>query len=429
MNNIKSLIAQIKVLNDKYESIKKVNGESFNIFSILNMERDEVKTHSYFIYELLNHQGSHNQGDIFLKLFLEQILEDKEYGDLLNVEREALTSKGRRIDFIIETSSYLIGIEMKIDADDQENQLYDYMNELKLRRNKKHKVQEIELFYLTLTGYEASEKSTNGLKESKDYHNISFYYDVHAWIEKCIEKSATIPTIREGLVHYRNLIRKITNKIPNKMEEDMKNIIKEPKDVEAMQSIVEYYPKMWAEKEMEFWDELWDTLVKVSSKYKFELEDPFNIWLDESNKEFSIEEIIENILWRREKSNYSVGFLLKKEYSKNYILELWIDKEIDKSTIAQTLLFEKNQEKFLNNSIVNICDEMGFSGKNGKSKYRLIREKISFFGRYQSEEPTYELFDDKIFENYINTVSNEVTEILRLINRHENKILKAYDEK
>ena len=31
-NHTKSLIAQVKVLNDKYDAIRKINGENFNFF-------------------------------------------------------------------------------------------------------------------------------------------------------------------------------------------------------------------------------------------------------------------------------------------------------------------------------------------------------------------------------------------------------------
>ena len=50
MERIESLINQVKVINNKYDSIKKLNGENFNIFSILKIERREVQAHSYFIY-------------------------------------------------------------------------------------------------------------------------------------------------------------------------------------------------------------------------------------------------------------------------------------------------------------------------------------------------------------------------------------------
>ena len=45
-------------------------GSDFNIFSILDMERDEVGTHSKFIYELINPYGRHYQKTLFADLFL-----------------------------------------------------------------------------------------------------------------------------------------------------------------------------------------------------------------------------------------------------------------------------------------------------------------------------------------------------------------------
>jgi hypothetical protein len=77
MGKEENLINQVKVINEKHETIKSINGENFNIFSILKIEKKEVNTHSYFIYDLLNPKGSHNQGDKFLRIFLKQILKKK----------------------------------------------------------------------------------------------------------------------------------------------------------------------------------------------------------------------------------------------------------------------------------------------------------------------------------------------------------------
>src|SRR5690606_5460774 len=54
--------------------------ENFNIFSIMNMERDEVRLHSSIITELLDPKGSHQLGSKPLALFIEQIFyNDKNY--------------------------------------------------------------------------------------------------------------------------------------------------------------------------------------------------------------------------------------------------------------------------------------------------------------------------------------------------------------
>jgi len=198
MGKEENLINQVKVINEKHETIKRINGENFNIFSILNLERKEVNTHSYFIYDLLNLKGSHNQGDTFLQIFLKQILKEEEYKKVgstskATVAREKVINNAKRIDFTIETSNFFIAIEMKIDARDQDNQLYDYYE------YSKNQKKDFKLFYLTLDGKEATEKSLKNLKIDEDYFLLSFEYDIYNWIEACIEKVATIPTIREGL--------------------------------------------------------------------------------------------------------------------------------------------------------------------------------------------------------------------------------------
>ena len=74
---LKSILEQVRVLKAKYDERAEVTGENFNVFSILHMESDEVKTHSAIIAELLNPRGSHSQRTLFLKLFLEKLPEDK----------------------------------------------------------------------------------------------------------------------------------------------------------------------------------------------------------------------------------------------------------------------------------------------------------------------------------------------------------------
>lgn len=58
LNEVKPIVEE----NKKCRIEKWKNGDFFNIFSILKMETDEVKTHSAFLAELLNPKGSHGQG-------------------------------------------------------------------------------------------------------------------------------------------------------------------------------------------------------------------------------------------------------------------------------------------------------------------------------------------------------------------------------
>ena len=417
---IQSIIAQVIKINEKYEEIKKLKGENFNIFSILKLERYEVQTHSNFIHELLNPKGSHNQGTLFLELFLKNTLDLKEYGDIKCVNPEHLTNENRRIDLVIETETYKIGIEMKIDAGDQDKQLYDYKRELDETRKKS------KLYYLTLTGYEASKKSTNGLKVDKDYFLLSFRDDIYNWIEDCIEKSATIPLLREGLVHYKNLIGKITNKISTPMEREMEDVIKTPKQVEAAQIILNEYPRIWAKKEMEFWDVLYEEkLYDFCKSKKYEFDDNYHIWLDAQGNELSEEEVITNIFNQRNtyKNHDIAGFSLKKKYQNKITGHVSICQR--DNNIFLHLIFYKDEEIVMNPELNDIIKKIGFTKPyNTNERFKNIDEKVIFHGSDQ-KEPTYDLFDNNRFNYYVEIVAKEVENTINLIEQNEKAIIKA----
>src|SRR5690606_41341365 len=71
--SITQLLNQVGTISKTYDLVAKSTGENFNLFRILGMETAEVKTHSRFLAELLNPKGSHLQGDVFLKLFIDYL--------------------------------------------------------------------------------------------------------------------------------------------------------------------------------------------------------------------------------------------------------------------------------------------------------------------------------------------------------------------
>lgn len=421
-NEIKFIIASVINLNSKYQEIKKIRGENFNIFSILRLERNEFKTHSNFIFELLNHQGSHNQGNLFLKLFLEQVLQLSDYGNIEKVKahQEYLTKKHRKIDFVIETEKYQIGIEMKIDAKDQDMQLADYMIELK--RAKKIE----KLYYLTLNGKEASEDSIGD--NEINYTLLSFEDDIYNWIITCIEKSASTPLLREGLTHYKNLIATITNKISQPMEKEMEQLIKTPKEIEAAQIILNEYPKIWAKKEMQFWNELWNVLdEKLTSLYiknKFQLIDFLNIWIDENGEEFDENNIIKNIIKKREKKNKYVGFYIEKEYKNIGSFTFKVVEWGNNIELNISFYDYDENEIIMPKELSDICENIGFTGTQKPARYVKIENTPTFYGRYQTN-PTYDLFDDDRFNFYIKHVSEQVFSKIVLLIKNERIIKKA----
>ncbi|MGV3762696.1 PD-(D/E)XK nuclease family protein [Parapedobacter sp.] len=69
-HNIEHLSEGVKKTQEHNEEIERLKGEKFNVFSILRLETSENRTHSVFIAELLNPQGSHLKKKVFLDSFL-----------------------------------------------------------------------------------------------------------------------------------------------------------------------------------------------------------------------------------------------------------------------------------------------------------------------------------------------------------------------
>lgn len=221
---------------------KKSKGELFNIFSIMRMEYDEVYTHSAVIAEFLNPKGLHGSGDIYLKMFLQSIpfLQKMDFNTTkAEVEIEYTIGnitpdykQGGRIDILLRSEDKAIIIENKIYAEDQEKQLYRYMQYAQSKN-----FSDYHILYLTLGGKPASIGSLYKMA-SNDYIRISYRETINDWLEKCIEKSADKPLVRETLIQYHNLIDELTRK---KSEEpiiqEISSFCKNADDLIALKSL------------------------------------------------------------------------------------------------------------------------------------------------------------------------------------------------
>ena len=204
----------------KEESRKR--GERFNMFELLGVAHYELK-HSKIIACFLDPKGSHGQGDLFLKLFLQIINDESNLHPSKTTEEEVEpiafnrmeldTSKAKvdteydindngRIDILIRDDlGKGVIIENKIYANDQHEQLIRYENFAK-KALKEHVI-----YYLTLYGSDASEDSAKNV----EYRRISYSKHIVKWLQCCIQHSATMPAIRESLVQYLNHVKQLTN--------------------------------------------------------------------------------------------------------------------------------------------------------------------------------------------------------------------------
>lgn len=236
-NRISNTLFLAEKIHAKNKEIEKIKGENFNVFSILKLKENEVRTHSAFIAELLDPKGSHNLNDTFLLLFLDLLRKKKQEDeswakanieasnsyDTFIVEKEKYigvkTEKtGGFLDINISSSTIEFCIENKINSDETDNQLERYSNYL----NTIPKEYRLLIF---LTKY-AEKSKYNILKEGTDYFRLSYEEDIIYWLENCFRASANYPIVRETIKQYIILIKNITNQINSlEMKEEIHSVI------------------------------------------------------------------------------------------------------------------------------------------------------------------------------------------------------------
>lgn len=244
MEQLKKLLQDVNLILQK-EKVRKEKsrkrGERFNVFEMLGVAHYEV-THSKIIAGFLNPQGSHGQGNLFLRLFLQTIeTEGKINIDTTNakVYTEYDTGDGR-IDILIEDNiGHGIVIENKVYAGDQPEQLKRYNNFAK----EKYGEGNYMIYYLTLYGHEASGDSVIDPEtgECVNYNCISYSKDIINWLQYCISESATMPLVRETLVQYLNHIKQLTNQDMDRLsDQEWKKLLSNKDNFKMAMQTVDY---------------------------------------------------------------------------------------------------------------------------------------------------------------------------------------------
>ena len=221
-------VASICALGQAQQEERNRKGENYNLFSILSIERYELK-HSALIANLLDPKGSHGCGDAFLRAFFEIALKGTAYPfeecTLPHSYTEYYTGPiagdtGGRIDILVTSSDYGLIIENKIYAGDQDKQLTRYDNYGKETFGAGGYL----LVYLTLYGYDASKESTaTKSAEEVGYLRLSYAEDILRWLEQCVRLADNKPLVRESLNQYIRTIKQLTYQDMN--QEDIEKII------------------------------------------------------------------------------------------------------------------------------------------------------------------------------------------------------------
>lgn len=178
-------------------------GNEINIWKIAQVGDDELKNSSILAW-LLNCNGSHGQGDLFLVSFLKllkrngnfvfpNISIDKPYWT--KVESLPFGDQESRIDIEIEGEQFLLFIEVKINAPETNDQLERYIN---IAKNKAANRPWVVVF-LTPNGRRPSDESLHEIVISVGWYQIQKII----WDHACsLPKELLAPTIFKQLANH-----------------------------------------------------------------------------------------------------------------------------------------------------------------------------------------------------------------------------------
>ncbi|MDA0125527.1 PD-(D/E)XK nuclease family protein [Vibrio harveyi] len=237
----------VHLLHEKY-----TRKPEYNLFRVLRSESDEVRLHSRFLCDLLNPKGSHNHNNAFLKLFLKHF---KDNVQLDLTEEVTVENEYKNIDILIRNNKTAIIIENKIYASDQEKQLSNYY-----RKMKDEGYENIKLIYLTPTGYEPSEQSTDELPDQVKETTLtlaSYEHDIYEWITKCTEFAARDAPLREACIQYLDIISKITSKIENEDHmEELKTLLLTDSNLARFPDLTSAYNEVLVDLQLDIWNKI-----------------------------------------------------------------------------------------------------------------------------------------------------------------------------
>lgn len=269
MNELIHLFNDIHLILERYERIRKEKGENYNLFQVINMTSDETRVHSALISDLLNPHGRHQMNNVFLQSFVDRLNEQTHRKlsftyENVKVECEKYIgpktdTSGGRLDLYITDGRNHIVIENKIYATDQENQLLRYHNYLK-----QFKDGDTMLLYLSLDGeVHDIEKTTGG--EDIDFFTISYDEFILNWLEDCCKIAHDKPMIREGIRHYRNLIKILTHQMESEKNELIELIKANPQYI----CFLPKYKDAIKEIEIGLYTDFWTKLETAFKKHKY----------------------------------------------------------------------------------------------------------------------------------------------------------------
>ena len=256
-----SILSHAGEILHRHEEIARRTGRRFNLFDLLDRATDEVKGHSAFIAALLSPTGTHGQGDLFLKPFLDRLTSlaektwrmDEAEGDW-TVRVEVALDRSRA-DIVLDGGKHYIVIENKIYTAEHSDQLQNYY------RGAKKTGRIAGVVFLPLEPAEPSKAARDEIGDrllATDYTQL-----ILPWINDCIGLAARVPPVREGLIQYHRLIARLTQE-PEDMDsqQEITTLLNAPERLDAAAQLAAALVKKRIDIHLRFWKAIEKALCK-----------------------------------------------------------------------------------------------------------------------------------------------------------------------
>ena len=223
----------------------------YNIFTLFHDFSDEVNLHSNFIASLLDPNGDHYKGDLFLKLFLETCgIDDFS----IDTSRATVFKEFKHIDIYISDGKKHIILENKVYAKDQPTQIARYIKAIQNKGAEERDVEDEDIcvLYLHPDGKLPDNQSFGdyhtrllGENPSIKFKVISYGKEILEWIDKCKNEVSNLTDLNVFLSQYKDAIEMIYDRYKriDKMETaNLVEIFKE--NYTAVSEIANNYQEM-----------------------------------------------------------------------------------------------------------------------------------------------------------------------------------------
>ena len=254
----------------------------YNIFTLFHYFSDEVNLHSNFIASLLDPNGDHYKGDLFLKLFLETCgIDDFS----IDTSTATVFKEFKHIDIYISDGKKHIILENKVYAKDQPTQIARYIETIKdegAKESDRVKDEDICVLYLHPDGKLPDNQSFGdyhakllGENPSIKFKVISYRKEIVEWIDKCKNEVSNITDLNVFLSQYKDVIEMIYNRYKRIDEMETANLVEIFKEnYTAVSEIASNYQETRKKIIDEFFENVKENLEKdeaIKGTYSIEL--------------------------------------------------------------------------------------------------------------------------------------------------------------